>query len=159
MLYAWWNFCRLTLNFFVEMIEHTRQQREDRVLGFFFSRMNWDPPPPSPAGECVPPFGSGGGGGAHSLAGEGGGVPIRTRGQTLWYSRYTCTLWAEIKAIYSWCYLGSILFVTYFMLERVGEKEPIELGGGGGGRGGRMSEISAVYDQSWLNFSASYVII
>jgi hypothetical protein len=28
----------------------------------------------------------GGGGGAHALAGEG--VPISTRGRTLWYSRY-----------------------------------------------------------------------
>ncbi len=28
------------------------------------------------------------------LSGEGvGGVPIQTRGQTLWYSRYICTLW------------------------------------------------------------------
>ncbi len=32
---------------------------------------------------------------AHSLAGEGVGVPIPTRGQTVWYSRYICTLWAH----------------------------------------------------------------
>ncbi len=30
-------------------------------------------------------------GGTHSLAGEGVGAPIRTRGQTLWYSSYICT--------------------------------------------------------------------
>ncbi len=39
--------------------------------------------------QVCPPFGFWGGGGAHSLAGEG--VPIRTRGQTLWYAMYICT--------------------------------------------------------------------
>ncbi len=34
--------------------------RVDRVLGFFFSRLNWDPATPSPAGQWAPP-GSGGG--------------------------------------------------------------------------------------------------
>jgi len=51
-------------------------------------RHNWDSPTPSPAGVCAPrgPLVPGGG----TLAGGrgGGGVPIRTRGQTLWYSRY-----------------------------------------------------------------------
>jgi hypothetical protein len=78
----------------------------------------------------------------HSLAGEGWGRSIFGQGD-----RHCGTLWAEIKTIYSWCHLSTILPVMYFMLERVGEKEPIELGGGGGERG-RMSEISAVYDQS-----------
>jgi hypothetical protein len=62
------------------------------------------PPAPSPSSECCPPpFGSKGGdplpkasvsaGGAHSLEGEGGrGGPIRTKGQTLWYSRYSITI-------------------------------------------------------------------
>ncbi len=65
------------------------------MLGFFSSRPNWDSPTPLPAGVCAPPpFGSrGGGGGTHSLAGEGKGGPNSTRGQTLWYSRYICTLW------------------------------------------------------------------
>ncbi len=53
----------------------------DRVLGFFSSRPNWDSP--TPAGECVPPLVGGG----YSLAEEGGGVLIRTRGYTLCYSR------------------------------------------------------------------------
>ncbi len=45
--------------------------RIDRVLGFFSNRPE----------------------GTHSLAGRvDGGVPVRTRGQTLWYSRYICTL-------------------------------------------------------------------
>jgi hypothetical protein len=35
--------------------------RVDRVLGFFSSRQNWDPPPPHPRAS-VPPFGFGGGG-------------------------------------------------------------------------------------------------
>jgi hypothetical protein len=44
------------------------------VLSFFSSRRN---PTPSPAGECVPPWFRGGGG-AHSLAGEGvGGSQFR----------------------------------------------------------------------------------
>jgi hypothetical protein len=61
--------------------------RVDRVVGFLSIRPNWDHPPTlSPAGKCPPPLGSGVGG-THSLAGEGGGVgvPIWTRGQTLWY--------------------------------------------------------------------------
>ncbi len=54
-------------------------------LQYFSSRPNWDPPTPWPSH-----FGSRGGG-THSLAGEGGwGVPIPTRGQTLWFSRYIC---------------------------------------------------------------------
>ncbi len=44
--------------------------------------------------ECAPP--SWFKGGTHSFVGEGVGVPIRTRGQTLWYSRYICTLWLGI---------------------------------------------------------------
>ncbi len=36
------------------------------------------------------------GGGAHSLVGEGEVVvPIPTRGHTLWYSVYLCTLWCQ----------------------------------------------------------------
>ncbi len=52
--------------------------REDSVPGFFSSRRNWDSPILSPAGECAPPplWGRG-----------GGGVPIPSRGHTLWYSR------------------------------------------------------------------------
>jgi hypothetical protein len=39
------------------------QHRVDRVVGFFTRRPNWEPPQtptPLPAGECVPPFDSGG---------------------------------------------------------------------------------------------------
>jgi hypothetical protein len=68
------------------------------VLGFFSSRLNWDYPTPSPTGECVPPSQAGEcvplwlGWGTHSLAEEGVGVPIPTRGQTQWYSRYIYVL-------------------------------------------------------------------
>jgi hypothetical protein len=33
----------------------------------------------------------------HTRLWERGGVPIWTSGQTLWYSRYICTLWARLK--------------------------------------------------------------
>jgi hypothetical protein len=61
------------------------------VLGFLPSRRNWDPPLPHPQASVPPPLwfrrrdtlacGRG-----------GGGLPIRTRGQILWYFRYLCTL-------------------------------------------------------------------
>ncbi len=43
-------------------VHHTVNTRHKvgRVLSFFSSRRNWDSPNPSPAGECVPPPGSGG---------------------------------------------------------------------------------------------------
>ncbi len=48
--------------------------RIDRVLSFFSSRPNWDPPPfiRRRVLHPPPPFGSGG---AHSIAGEGMGGP------------------------------------------------------------------------------------
>ncbi len=72
----------------LRMQPEIHRQSVDRVLGFLSSRPNRDSPTPSPAGECVlPSFGSGGG--IHTHCGRGGwGVPIPTREQTLWYSRY-----------------------------------------------------------------------
>ncbi len=53
------------------------------VLSFFSSRPKLGPSHPLTCGR--------GGGGAHSLAGERvGGLPIRTGGQTLWYSGDIC---------------------------------------------------------------------
>jgi hypothetical protein len=53
----------------------------DRVLGFFSSRQNWDPPTPHPQASVSPrPFGSGG---THSHAGDGvggGGGPNSNEG-------------------------------------------------------------------------------
>ncbi len=66
-----------------------------KVQGFFSSLPNWDFPTPAPAGDCVPPFGSGWRTHMHSHAGEEVGGPISDEGQTLWYSRYRyiCILW------------------------------------------------------------------
>ncbi len=60
----------------------SQRHRVDRVLGFFSSRPKWDSPTPAPAGEYAPPplFP---GGGDTLACGRRGGVPIRTRGQTL----------------------------------------------------------------------------
>ncbi len=58
----------------------------------FLQRRNWNSPTPLGAGGCAPPhFGPGGEG---TLAcGKGvGGVPIPTRGHTLWCSVYVSTL-------------------------------------------------------------------
>ncbi len=57
--------------------------RVDRVLSFLSSRPNWDSPTPSNAGylECTPPPPPPGSEG-HTRLGEGGGVPIPTRGQS-----------------------------------------------------------------------------
>jgi hypothetical protein len=54
----------------------------------------WIPPPPYPQASVSPPPHICFRGITHSLAGEGVGVgdPIPTRGQTLWFSRYICTL-------------------------------------------------------------------
>jgi hypothetical protein len=74
---------------------HPILHRVDRVLGFFSSRPNWNTPTSSPVGESAPypPVLPGEG---HTRLWErewgGRGVSIRTRGQTLWYSRYICTL-------------------------------------------------------------------
>jgi hypothetical protein len=52
-----------------------------------------------------PPFGCGGEGTLNR--GDEGGVPIPTRGQTLWYSRYMCTLWEDPRGQ---CILFSVVF-------------------------------------------------
>jgi hypothetical protein len=70
------------------------QHRVGRVLSFFSSRRNWDSPIPHPQARRVcppPPIGSVGEG--HTRLRESGvGVLIPTRGHTLWYSLYVCTL-------------------------------------------------------------------
>ncbi len=77
-----------------------QEHRVDRVLSFFFSRPNWDSPTPSSAGERASPLWFGRGGRYTLVCGRGGeGVPIPTRGQTLWYSRYICTLWPRLFTV------------------------------------------------------------
>ncbi len=77
--------------------------RVDRVQSFFSSRPNWDSPTPSHAGECVvcTPFPLVPGG-TLSCGWGGGRGPNRTRGQTLWYSRYICTLYVVGAGLSSW---------------------------------------------------------
>ncbi len=71
--------------------------RVGRVLRYFSSRRNWDSPNPSPAGECAPSLWFRGEG--HTGERGGGRVPIpTTRGHTLWYSIYVCTLWGYYSA-------------------------------------------------------------
>ncbi len=67
----------------------------------FLQSSEWGPPnTPSPEGDCVPPPGTkGGGGGIQLLAGNWVGGSIRTRGQTLWYSRYICTFCPEVSDV------------------------------------------------------------
>jgi hypothetical protein len=67
----------------ISQYPQSRQSAKD----FFLQSCELRHTTPSPAGECVPR------GGTHSLAGEGGGGPIRTRRQTLWYFRYICASW------------------------------------------------------------------
>jgi hypothetical protein len=62
------------------------QSTVDRVLGFFSSRPHWDPPAPSlyPQASVSAPLWFRGD--TLACGRGGGGVPIRTRGQTLWHS-------------------------------------------------------------------------
>jgi hypothetical protein len=74
-----------------------QNNRVDRVLGFFSSRPNRDPPPPQLQVSVSRPLVLGE---AHSLAGEGvgGGSQFMDEGKTMGYeySRYICTLWSKL---------------------------------------------------------------
>ncbi len=81
----------------LQLVVHSMYHRVDRMQGFFSSRLIGTPPPhPLTRRRVCPPFGSGRG---HTRLWEWGwGIPIPTRGQTLWHSMYICTLW---YALYS----------------------------------------------------------
>ncbi len=65
------------------------QQSRQSALGFSPVVRIGTPPPPHPQASVSPPLWFRWRGEKHSLAGERvRGVPIGTRGQTLWYSRY-----------------------------------------------------------------------
>jgi hypothetical protein len=82
------------------------QSRQSRVLGFLSSSPNWDPL--TRRRVCPPSLVHWG----DTLACGRGcrGVPIRTRGQTLWYSRYTlCVLLSPIPVHEKqWLPLGKV---------------------------------------------------
>ncbi len=68
-------------------------------------RLNWDPPDPSPTSECVP-SGTKGGGGGHKPAGEGGGgVPLRTTGESTLSTLYLLPYIYYMKCSFP-CVLG-----------------------------------------------------
>jgi hypothetical protein len=63
----------------------------------FLQSLELGPPAPSPAGECVPSPLVPGGGDTLACGRGGGGVLIRTRRQTLWYSRYKCNVLCGVE--------------------------------------------------------------
>ncbi len=78
----WDNLCTFTC---VTCPHRVAQSRQSARLSS--SRSNWVRPPGSPACESCPLFVPGGG--RTRLRQRGWADPIRTRGQTLWYSRYS----------------------------------------------------------------------
>jgi hypothetical protein len=87
--------CFLPLYLKVLTVTH----RIDRVLGFFSSSPNCNPPPPHlQASVSPPPLVPGG---RHTpLRKRGWGVPIRTRKQTLWYSLFLKFRLLEVHLIF-----------------------------------------------------------
>ncbi len=86
--------------FLMSVLPYRFHHRVGRVLSFFSSRRrSWNSLTPLAAGECVPPhFGRGGG---HTrLRERGWGVPIPTRGHTLWCSVYISTLLVSPAALH-----------------------------------------------------------
>ncbi len=75
------------------------------------------PPTPHPQASVPPPLCSGG---RSTLDGErgGGGVPIPTRGHTLRYSLYKCTLWASQSAQVLQCFFTSF-WLQYRYTDRI----------------------------------------
>ncbi len=81
---------------------HVLNQQSSRL--FLLDRI-WISPPPHPQASVSPsPFGCGWG--EHTrLRERGWGVPVRTRGQTLWYSRYTVyvlSIWNFWKVVFKY---------------------------------------------------------
>jgi hypothetical protein len=86
-----------------------RNYRVGRVRSFFSSRRNCDSPTPHPQASVPPPPLVRGGGGAHSLAGEGVGESQFRRGniQCGTLKRYICTLWLASSLLSAVVFLGS----------------------------------------------------
>jgi hypothetical protein len=79
--------------------KYSASHRVDRVLGFSSSHPNWNKlSHPLTRRRVCPSTRLAPGGDVHTRLGEmRWGVPIPTRGKTLWYSRYVCTLWRELS--------------------------------------------------------------
>ncbi len=92
----WWREDQLMNNRVSESHQFATQQSRQSAKLFLKSSELGHPHPLTRRRVCPPPFVPGGS--AHSLAGEGvhGGVPMRTRGNTMRYSKYICTLWYAI---------------------------------------------------------------
>ncbi len=74
-------------------IYYARGHKNHRSINSYSAlRRNWAPPTPSPESECVSsPLGSWGGATPACGLGGGGGGPIPTKGQKLWYPMYILT--------------------------------------------------------------------
>ncbi len=110
--------------------------RLDRVPGFLFSRPNFVRPPPHPQAS-VAPLWVGGGGGHIRLRERGWADPIRTKGQTLWYSRYSIILnhatFNYMLANVPWLrYLPYLLGCFGVLWPRIGHRERAKSWRGGG---------------------------
>ncbi len=96
--------CQMTTSPFILLLCYFH--RVYRVPRLSLQSFELAPPAPSPASKCCPPLWFQGGG-THSLAGSGRGKPIRTKGQTLWYSRYGKI---PLRLFLSWLFL-----IEYFL--------------------------------------------
>jgi hypothetical protein len=100
---------------------------------FFSSHPNWDHPH-TRRRACRPPI-LVPGGGTHSLAGEGVGVPIRTRGQTLWFSR-PYMYFLDLSKVYT-----------------------VQSGTGGRGEGGWSQKQRERHGCSFISFQSSFYLL
>ncbi len=93
---TWWNkpHIHAKLPNFSHKIFSRRERAQSRQSAKpFLQRRNWNSPTPLGAGGCAPPTLWSGGEGTLACGKRVGGVPIPTRGQTLWCSVYVSTLW------------------------------------------------------------------
>ncbi len=83
------------------------------MLSFFSSRRKWDSPTPHLQASLPPPPPPGSGR-RGTLAGKRGvgGVPIPTRGHTLWYSLYIRTLWCTYCACHQ---LNTVTLISFVL--------------------------------------------
>ncbi len=99
----------------------------DRVLSFFSRRRIGTPPPPHQQASVPPPplmIQRG----VHTRSRErGGAVRIPTRGQTMWYSRYICTLCVSLS---QWT-ADKLLWVSFRTYAAASQPRPSSIKHGG----------------------------